>query len=151
MTDTSRRQLIVTAVVERLAEIAIEHGYQTDAGAAIYIGERPNLGPDDPSTAIALLMADDEPGYQGEQVFIQLPLEIHALARVGLTDAWMRIEAILADIKKAIERPDRTLGGLVKRQIQRDVTRTFERTSGEQALGIVITYRAPYTELWGTP
>lgn len=152
MTEPPVRQQIIEAVRDRLQDITTLHEFETDAGNAVYVGERPELGESDPEAAIALLIGVDQIRTQTEQLLILLPLEIHALAKVDLErQGYLTAEQVLGDIKRAVELTDRTLGGLVKRQIQRGATRVVERRPGSTTVGIAITYFALYTELWGNP
>src|SRR5574341_1196761 len=126
----SRRQQILEAFLTLVQVIRTANGFATDAGLTVFLGETPTLGPDDPDTAIAIVVGEEAPTYQGENVFIALPVGIQALAKPDLDQPWLAAEAVLGDIKKAVELADRTLGGLVRRHIQRDVTRTMERRTG---------------------
>jgi hypothetical protein len=146
-----RRQLILAEFVERLRVVSVANGFQTDAGEALYIGETPSLGPDDPAAAIAIVVGDETPSYQGMQIYLELPYEIQALARADLDQPWLTVEQVIADIKTAVELEDRTLGGLVKRQIKRGTVRTLGRDDGSTAVGAAVTYLAPFTETWGDP
>lgn len=135
----------------RLEVITRRAGFTTDAGRQVYLNEAPPLGPDDPEVAIAIAVNDDEPGHQAEKIVIRLPLEIHALARADLERPWLAVERVLGDIKRAMELPDRTVGGLVLRQFERGTTRTLEREEGSSTVGAAVTYIFPYAELWGAP
>jgi hypothetical protein len=139
--DLTKRQQILAALEARLATT----GYQ------VYVGEAPELGEDEPDVAIALLVGDDVPTYQGEKLAIRLPLPIAAIAKANLDAVWQTVEGVLGAIKRAVEQEDRTLGGLVKRQIERGATQTLPRQVGSQTVGLVITYEAPFTERWGNP
>jgi hypothetical protein len=147
----SRRLSILTAIVARLEQIQIANEFETDAGLRVFLGEAPALGPDDPDQAIAVLVGDDVPTYQGEHVLVALPIQIAAVAKADLDAPWVIVEQLISDIKKAIELEDRTLGGRVKRQIKRGSTRTLPRESGSTKVGVTVEYSAPYTELWGAP
>lgn len=147
----SRRRAILEAMQARLETIHTAAGFATEAGAAVFLNETPALGPDDPDVAIAMLVGDDTSTWQGLHVMLQLPIEIQALAKADTAAPWWAAEDVLADIKRAMEQVDRTLGGLVKRQIERGVTRTLAREAGSTTVGVSITYVAPYTERWGFP
>lgn len=151
MSDTPRRRAIVEAFQTRLGAIAVADGFRTDAGLHIFLQETPALGDDDPDIAIALLTRADESSWQGEHVMLRLPVEIQAVAKDSLDAPWLLVEDLLADIKTAVELEDRTLGGLVRRQIERGATVTVERAEGSTVVGLSITYVAPYTERWGHP
>ena len=147
----SRRQRILDWFRTQLETITRANGFRTDAGAAIYLGGIPELGPDEPDVAIALTVEPDEPSVDLKHVVIRLPLEIHALAKGSMNEPWTAIEAVLSDIKEAIEQQDRTLGGLVLNRIERGQTQTIPRQAGSLTVGVTIGYIAPYKERWGNP
>lgn len=147
----SNRQELLSAFAARVGAIQKVDGFQTDAGLTVFLGETPALGADDPAEAIAIVVGDDEPRYQGEQILIRLPILLVALVKAELEEPWVAIEAILADLKTAVELPDRTLGGLVRRQIERGQTRTLPREMGSTTVAAALTYWCPYLEVWGTP
>lgn len=151
----SNRQSILDTLHTRLTAIQTAAGFETNAGSAVYFGETVQLGEDDPEVAIALVVGEDEPSYQGEQILINLPVFIQALAKATsagrLDTAYVAAEAVLGDIKRAIELSDRTLGGYVKRQIRRGTTRTIAREPGSTTVGVSIAYLCPYTEVFGDP
>jgi hypothetical protein len=149
MAAPSRRQLILEAFVTRLEAITVDNGFQTDVGLNVFFGVAPDLGPDDPNEAVALVVGDDAAGYQGEHIVIELPVDVVALAKATLEEPWVAVEAVLSDIKKAVELEDRTLGQLVMRQIRRGSTRTLPRETGSQIVGASIRYLAPHAEVWG--
>jgi hypothetical protein len=139
--EPTKRQLILAALEARL---------QT-TNHTVFVGEMRELGEDDPDVAIALLVGEDVPNYQGEKLAIRLPLPIAALAKANLDAPWQSVEGLLGAIKRAVELEDRTLGGLVKREIVRGATQVLQREPGSQTVGLVITYEAPFTEKWGNP
>lgn len=147
----SRRRLILEALLARLQVIEVANDYATDAGQHVYLGVTPALGIDDEDVAIALVVGDEEPRYQGVSLLIALPVEIQALAKADLDEPWVAVEDVIADIKRAVELEDRTLGGLVKRQIERGSVTTLERPDGGTTVGASVTYLCPYAENWGAP
>ncbi|HMJ88146.1 MAG TPA: hypothetical protein VK504_33445 [Vicinamibacterales bacterium] len=147
----SRRQQIVEVFRTRLQAIRLISGFETDAGALVLLGETPELGTDDPDQVIAIVVDDELPSHQGENVASMLPIVIAALAKADLDEPWLAVEAVLGDIKKAVELEDRTLGGLVPARIQRGPTRTMTREAGSVTVGVAIEYRAPLVERWGNP
>lgn len=155
----SRRQDVIVAFFERLEAIKIADGFNTDAATALFLGVEPLLGPDDPSYAIALVIGDDDaPRYQGEKTTYNLPLECRALAKVDPATpdaAWMTVEALLQDIKRAIELPsleERRLNRLlVGNGLERGRTVTLQREPGSLSVGASLTYSAPISEKWGEP
>src|SRR3990167_4114681 len=147
---TTKREAILAELLLRLSAITIAHGYATDAGDQVFLGESPQLGEDDPSQGLALVVEDDEVNSKG-YVFITLPIAVQALAKADLDTPWLAIEAILGDVKRAIELEDRTLGGLLKSELRRGSTRTLAREPGSTTVGEGITYRCEYVESWGNP
>ncbi len=145
------RQAILDAIRTRLAGITVANGFATDAGLTLLLGETPRLGSDDPDIAIAIVVGADDPQYQGANLSITLPVELHAIARPDLDQPWVAVETVLADIKRAIELEDRTLDGLVPRRLERGSTQTLERETGEDVVGVSVTYLASYVEGWGAP
>src|SRR5688572_28477953 len=145
------RQLIIEALRDRLKVIEVANGFTTDAGRALFVGETPELGDTDPDAAIAMVIREDQITYQGVNLMVMLSISIQALVKVELDQPYLLIEAMLGDIKRAVELEDRTLGGLVKRQIQRSITRTMEREPGSTTAGVSILYVCPYTEVFGDP
>lgn len=154
MSTPSNRQRIIEALRDRVCAIRKSSGFQTDAGATVFLGEAPSLGPDDPDVAIAIVIGEDGgQAYQGEQVLLNLPVEFQALAKACLEHPWRSFEAVLADIKTAVELADRRLGlgRVICHEIERGTTRTLDREEGTDVVGVAITYTVPYTEVWGTP
>lgn len=148
----SIRQQIVAEMKSRLQAIRTNRGFQTDAGLALYLGGEPALGPSDPDVVIAMVIPEDALIYQQANHAIRLPFEIRALAKVDIEEPWLAVEAVLADIKKAIELEDRRLHDLLLAPgLQRGTTRTVEREPGSLTVGAVINYAAPHIENWGAP
>lgn len=148
----STRQAILTELLNRVSAIQVEHGYATDAGVTVFFGESPMLGPDDPTSAIALIVGDDQidPASSLEDdILTRLPIDITAIAKADIVNPWATVEAVIADIKLAIETPDRTLGGLLTRGLQRGRTRSLDREPGATSIGAAIQYAATYLDAWG--
>lgn len=151
MSYESKRQQILAEFVSRLATIRTANGYNTEAGATIFSGEAPQFGPDDPTTALALVVGDDETGYQGENVKCDWPIDVQGFVR-ATSDPATVIEELISDIKRAVEQPDRTLGGLlVPRGIERGNTRALKRETGSEYVGAAVEYRVTFCEKWGAP
>lgn len=147
----SRRQAILAAFIARLSGILIADGYQTDVGQVVFIGERPVLGPDDPDASIDVVVGADEPGYQGENVFVSLPVTVRAVVKATRDSAWATVEAAVSDIKTAIE-TDHDLGGLlVARGLERGTVEPRDREPGDVVVGVGIRYTLKYVEKWGAP
>lgn len=155
-TVPSVRQAALALLVSRVELISVANGYQTNAGEHVSVGETVTLGPDDPEASIAVLIAPDAPGHQMENVVVELPLEVAAVVREGsavLTEfgrySWFTVEAIVADIKRAVEQ-DRNLGGTVI-ELKRGPVRPFDREAGSEFVGAGVEYVLKYVERWGQP
>lgn len=147
----SKRQLILEAIVDRLEAIEPGNDFLTDAGENVYLGFEPPFGPDDPDRAIAVTVDDEQAQRTQANVLSLLPIQIAAIARASIDAPWIAVEEVLADIKRAIELDDRTLGGLLNHRLERGNTSTLERDEGSETVGAVITYNAQIVEGWGTP
>lgn len=147
----STRDQLLAAVVARLRAIRRRAGFATDVGEAVFRGVLPILGPDDPDTAVAVVVGEDTPRFQGEQLLIRLPLHLAVVAKADLDEPWESVELVLTDVKRAMELADRTVGGLVRGGLERGQTRTLDREPGTTTTGVVVTYIAPYLERWGQP
>lgn len=143
----TRRQAILEALVARVQAIAVSHGFNTDAGLTVFLGDAPQLGPDDPPAAIAVVPRETRP--QSERMEM-LPIEIQALAKADLEQPYLAAEAILSDIVTAVELEDRTLGGLVK-FMEIGPTRLLPREPGSTTVGTAILYELMYVRVYGTP
>lgn len=148
---TSTRKSALDEILARLAAIRITNGYNTDAGARLFIGEQPVLGPSDPEASIAVVVREDEAGYQGENVVVRLPVAIQAIVKADAADPFSTVEDIIEDIKRAVE-TDHDLGGrLVRRGLERGSTQPLDRESGSEFIGAEVQYRLIYAEQWGAP
>lgn len=155
--NTSQRVRILEALVERLQAVrangqaASGATYETDAGLAVYVGERPELGESDPAVAVAVLPQEDDTEAIGQQLafMVRLPVAIEAIASVELDQPYLAAVAVVADIKRAIE-GERTLGGLVS-EIRRGATAVVPREPGTTTVGVAVTYQLTFKEPWGNP
>lgn len=134
----------------RLEAIRVSGGYRTNAGQLVVFGERPTLGEDDASEAIAVSVAEDEPGHQAENVVTTIPVVLDAMARVAPAAAGQAIEDLIADVRAAVEQ-DHDLGGeTIRRGVERGPTKPLEREAGGEVVGATIIYRLIVAEKWGT-
>ncbi len=151
----TKRQAILEAIRDRLCSVK-RPGYTTNIGREVFVGEKPELGPDDPEEAVAILIEDDRILWQQDKKHIELPFEVVAVVKVAADkverkQAWLRLESVLEDIKTALETDDRRMGGLLTDNLQSGGTRTLPRESGSEVISVGISYRAKYTESWGRP
>jgi hypothetical protein len=148
---STKRYDALSELRTRLRTIRAPDGFETDAGQLVFLGEEPVLGPDDPAAAIAIVVGGDEPRYQGQSVVIFLPVEVQAHVRANVDDPWLTIEAVVGDIKKAIE-TDHDLGGiLLPRGLERGTTRPKDRESGSAYVAAGVEYKLLFREQWGAP
>ena len=143
----TRRQAILEALVARVQAIAVSHGFNTDAGLTVFLGDAPQLGSDDPPVAIAVVPRETR--IQSERMEI-LPVEIQALAKADIDQPYVAAEAMLSDIVTAVELEDRTLGGLVK-FMELGSTRLLPREPGSTTVGTAILYELIYVRVFGIP
>ena len=148
---SSKRLQILEAIVARLTTISIANGFDTDAGAHVFLGETPVLGPDDGPIAIAVVPQDDRLTAQQMKIAAPWPIPVQALAQADLDEPWVAVERVLSDIKRAVELADRTLGGLVSQPFERGQTRTIPREAGQTTTGAEVIYVFAYVEPWGHP
>lgn len=148
----SKRQSILEALKARLETIHARADFLTDAGDAVFLGEQPPFGPDDPAQAIALVSGPEAVRRTGENLIVEWSIQIAALVRADLDEPWVVVESVVADIKRAIEVADRRLGKLLDGNgLERGPVETLERDAGSKSVGAVVTYLAPFSEGWGTP
>lgn len=150
--DRSKRSLILEALVTRLEAIA-RRPYETRAGRTIFVGEVPDLGPDDSDEAIVLSLGEEELGTQIRKLVVTWPIEIQARVKASSERAWVTREQLVADIQRAIELDDdQTLGGLlVKPGIQGGAVRTFDREPGSTTIAAGVRYTFEFWRSWGHP
>jgi hypothetical protein len=153
----SKREDALNDLRERLSKISIENGFVTDAGKAIFMGDAPQLGPNDPWAAIAVIVGPDSPETTGGLVRTTVPIEVQAIVRAELEDAVMAAEAVIADIKRAVEiegidaHRSRSLKGTLPLGLERGQTTWLRRQDGSTFAGAGITYNASFEERWGQP
>lgn len=150
MITTTRRLLILLRLGQLLSVITKANDFTTDAGLKIYIGAAPELGPGDEDDAIAIVPRDDLPTESGYQ-WTKLPVEIQAIGKASVADAWTALEVLLGAVKIAVEVQDRTLGSLLKGDMMRGATRVVERPPGSPTIGLGVIYVCSYVEPWGNP
>jgi hypothetical protein len=148
---SSKRQDAITELLARLAGIQAVNGYQTNAGLKIFENETPALGPDDEPVALALMIQDDRPGYQGERVQIALPVRIEGHASISTDGPWLAAEAVVADIKKAVETDHDLSRTLIDRGLERGTTALLKRADGSTTVGFAVEYVLNFSEPWGAP
>lgn len=146
----TRRLLILERLGQLAAAITVANGFDSDAGLRVYIGASPELGPADPDYAIAIVPGDELATEDG-RISNSFPVEVQAIGKAGAADAWINLELLLGDLKRAIELTDRTLGSVLKGVMRRGPTRTLERPPGATTIGAGITYLCPYIDEWGNP
>lgn len=150
--SVSRRYDMVLNIAERLAAIRVANGFNTDAGLQVLLGELPMFGDDDPPEALTVIIGTDQVTSSMENVASKIPFEIQALVKVGSRSPLLALESMIADIKKAIETQDRSLGGtLIRNGLSRFQTRVLEREPGSNFVGVGVDYVGTIAEKWGNP
>lgn len=158
----SRREVALADLLNRLRFISKAKGYNTDAGLHISQGETPHFGPDDVGAAIAVFVGDDTPEMSGGMVRTRVPIEIWATVPANMTAPLLSIEAIIADIREAVEiekdgSTDRSLGvvdgspATMPTGLERGPTRPLRREPGSEYVGVSCEYVARFETPWGTP
>lgn len=149
---TSIRQRILETLRERLRLITKGESFDTDAGQFVALGELPQFGPDDIPVGIAMMVGDELAAPPGQKLktMIQLPIEIQVVAQADLDEPWVAIEAALADVERALEKEDRTLGGIAH-TFERGPVRTLPREASSPIVGTGVTYVVSFSKTWGAP
>lgn len=147
----STRPSILAEFLSRVSAIQVANGYATDAGLKIFFGATPELGPDDPAAALALLVRDDSTlGDLGNDELTTLPVDVVALVKASGDQPWAAVEEVVADIKRAIETADRDFSGLLSKLLARGRTKVLSRGAGSTTVGAGVTYTATYLDQWGS-
>jgi hypothetical protein len=158
----SKRQAAIGDLVGRLAFITKAKGYNTDAGEHIFVGEAPTFGEADPPEALAVLVEEDSVQVNGGVIRARTPIEIWAVVPAGTSDPLLAVEAIIADIKEAVEieadgAVDRFLGvltedgkpyGTLPRGLERGTIKPLRRQEGSTYVGVAVEYVAHFEERW---
>ena len=156
MSASQRRQILAALVTHLEAIVAgdvapLGDTFETDAGRAVYQGDIPQLGPDDPDQAIAVVPRTDDPRMIGRAAFqVTVPVDVHAVVKVSLDDPWTTAEQVVADIKRAIETDDQTFEKLVQ-DMTRDGVSIQPREAGSTVVAVTVPYRFTFREQWGRP
>ena len=154
----SIRRQILEALRARVVLIRKPNGFITNAGNLVLLGEQPALSPNDQDTAIAFIVDQQEfsddvfQGDEGPAEDMASPLQVRivAIVKADLANPLLAMEDVIHDIKKAVELPDRTLGGLVAGML-RGTTTAQDREEGSEIVGASQAYIFLYTEVWGNP
>lgn len=147
----SQRQKAIATLRTRVRNIRTGLGFQTNVGETVILGERPALGDSDPDAAVVMVVGEDDITHQAEDVTTWVPVGIQALAKASIDDPWMTVEAVIADIKQAVE-IDHDLGGtLPRRGLERVSVAPLDREEGSTFVGAVVAYRLLTKEKWGAP
>ncbi len=150
---SSKRTLIIAAVAARLGEIQVENDFNTDAGLSVLFGDGPVFGPDDPPAVLSIVVETDQPGrHQGENVTAMFGFEVQAIVKVDIQHPTLAMEAMVEDVKRAIETEDRSFDGLaVRNSLKRGQTRVIDRPAGGEYCGLGVQYQCVVAEEWGNP
>lgn len=158
----TRRARILQALLAQLQAITEGNGYTTNAGHQVFLGALPELGPDDPAIAMALIAQPDDVAPHLNNIKLRLQVDIVVAARMdpgsvaSWNTGWMVVEDMLGDVKRAMEQDNHNLGGLLvpgrnSLGLERGTTEPYQRQPGSPVMGFLITYICPYVEAWGHP
>jgi hypothetical protein len=153
MADSIRKRILLV-VANRVAAIATENGFNTDAGRSVYVGGMPTLGPDDPDAVIAVIPQGQNSGLTRMHVAGQWPIDIVAVANANASrdDHALLVEDVLADIQRAMELEDRTLGGLINaNDFSVGDTKPYDREQGSSVVAVAQTYSLHVQRVFGSP
>jgi hypothetical protein len=78
----TRRLLILTRLAALASTITKANGYDTDAGLKVYIGGAPELGPDDPDYAIAIVPGDELATEDG-RISNSFPVAVQSIGKLS--------------------------------------------------------------------
>lgn len=152
MPEPSIRRQILDVYATRMAAVQGVNGFFTEAGRAVYVGEIPGLTTEDPDDGIAIVGGPDDWTQQGKAFFVAWPITIWAITKADREAPYLALENTLADITRAFELADMTLGGLVMQPVRRTSPRlTLEREPGSLVVGVGVTYTNDFKEGWGNP
>ncbi len=124
------------------------------SGFLVYAGGTPSLGEDDPDVVVAVILGDDEPGHQMQNIHLELGVGVEVIAKASLDNPYDAIEDALGVLKTNIETPDRSLGGLLRnlsRGMERGGTIAMEFEPGSTVVGRRLMYVLSHVEGWGSP
>lgn len=131
--------------------------FWTNPGAVL-LGEAPTMGSEgDPQFAIAIIVGGSTDQQQGvsERYISKLRVSVQAHVALSVEDAWLVVERMLADIKRAVEGDaDLTLGGWCSTQppgIVRTGSNAAPREDGSMSVGASVDYEFSFDDLWGRP
>ena len=148
-----KRLRILYAVRDRLQVINQAAGYYTDVGRDVRLDRR------DPDLEHAPLChlyfeAGEVQRTQNERQSIDQPVTIVAVAPLKSHEPEELGEMLLADIQRAVELNDRSLGGLLSLATEGLQPVAFEISmpeSGSNVVAAAISYAAPYIRPSGDP
>ena len=158
MPNDSRRRRILEATRTLLLEILIAHDCRTDLGANVQMGEAKTFGPDDPRQVLVIRPRQAVVESQQLRVrYMSLAVDVAIVLAPDVEEPWAIVEDGLADIKEALELDtgiliDLLTGGRDNATGMRLVSEeSYERQSGSDVSGAVLSYLFHYRETFGAP
>ena len=151
----SRRLYILEALAQKLEQITLTNGFNTDAGLKVELGQDLDLGESDPDAAIAIVPGAERFSSSQTKLYSEWPIAIRAVVKADLDQPWLTAEQIIADIERAVEVGDRTFGDLVNwngdHGLILDSIASFERAPGSSVIGMEALFIAKLQRSWGDP
>lgn len=144
---------ILEAITARLAVISQAAGYYSDIGCRVRADRRDPLEAELPCCSVILgerLAGDTHP----KRARVEMPISVVAFAALEGRDSEVAGSELLADLCRAVELEDSTLGGLLQ-ESQYGLTfvseEIFQPEAGTNVVGARITYACPHIRRSGDP
>ncbi len=148
---SSKLQRIIDAVADRLAVINTGAGYYTDIGNSVFRNQR---DPQENELPCCLVFFGERAAETQQCENIRTAMTITVIGYTErLSDSEDQGTQILADIQRAVELADDTLGGLLRGQFGLAFVsdEIFMPEVGANAAGARVTYSAPHVRIYGDP
>jgi len=142
---------IVDAVAARLAAITIANGYNTNIGRAV-LRDRLEPGLEEMPCVLVVLGERSAAETKTEAARVDMLITVLAYEQRD-NDSEAQGADLLADIQRAVETGDMTLGGLVRDQygLTWQGDEIFMPEAGQNAVGARVVYSAPHVRKLGDP
>ncbi len=151
MSPKPKLQQIVDAIATRLESVAMEFGYYTNMGLKVHRDQRPPQADSLPCCMVYLETRSAE-SQQCDAIRCTLLINVIGYAERIDPSEDLGIQ-MLADIQRAVELEDDTLGGLLRGQFGLAFVsdEIFMPDVGVNAVGARVVYSAPHVRFYGDP
>ena len=143
---------IIDAVAARLADIQVANGYYTDMGLRVILDFRAPQSEELPAVSVFLGERAAESNL-GCDARVEMLINVIGYVAKDGGQAYLLGDEILADIQRAMETEDETLGGLLRFQygMAYAADEIFMPEVGADAVGARVSYTAPHVRKYGDP